>query len=101
MGQFAVHRHRLLPDGPLLLDIQSDLIRSLSTRVVIPLYPREDSDTPIDSLTPTVTIGGTQYLMEVPALAGVPTTTLGESVADLRHARDDILAALDLLITGM
>lgn len=101
MGQFVVHRHRLQPDGPLLLNIQSDLVRNLSTRVVVPLYRHDERDLPIDSLTPTVTINGTRYLMEVPELAGVPLTALGEQVADLSDNRDVVLAALDLLITGI
>ena len=101
MAQFAVHRHRLRPDGPLLLNIQSDFITDLSTRVVVPLYPHDESDPPIESLTPEVTIDGKRYLIEVPEIAGVPMSVLGAQVADLSDKRDEVLAAIDLLITGI
>jgi toxin CcdB len=36
-----------------------------------------------------------------PLLAGVSLKSLGEQVADLSPRRDEIIAALDLLITGI
>lgn len=101
MGQFTVHQHRLQPDGPLLLNIQSDFLSGLSTRVVIPLNRRSADDQPINTLTPPVTIDGTRYLMDVPQLAGVPIGVLGEPVGDLSGMRDEVLAAIDMLITGI
>jgi len=39
--------------------------------------------------------------MLTPQLAGIPVRRLGTQVADLAQYRDEIVAALDLLITGI
>jgi toxin CcdB len=101
MTQFLVHRHKTRVDGPLLLDIQSSLVEALTTRVVIPLYPMTRGQRNITQLTPTVMVQGRRHLAAVPELAGVPASMLGEPVADLSRERATILAAIDLLITGI
>ncbi len=104
MPQFAVHRNpnRLTRTAiPLLLDIQSDLLETLGTRVVIPLYTAEAmQDGVIGTLTPRIEVDGMSYIAVTPELAGIPRNSLGEQVSDLSHRRNDIIAALDLLLTG-
>jgi toxin CcdB len=46
-------------------------------------------------------IEGLRYVAVAQELAGIPGTALGGAVADLSFRRDDIVAALDLLITGI
>lgn len=104
MSQFSVHRN-LNPDSsanvPLLLNVQSDLIESLATCVVVPLFPVSAlQDKTIRTLTPVLEIGGSSYLAMTPQLAGVSRNLLGDVVADLSGKRAEIMAALDLLITG-
>lgn len=105
MPQFAVHRNANSATKsavPYLLDVQSDLIESLSTRVVVPLYPAAAmKGKTLRTLTPSFEIDGKQYVMVTPQLAGIPKKLLGAKVADLSTRRDEILAALDLLITGI
>lgn len=55
----------------------------------------------IKTLTPLLEIDGRQYAMLTPQLAGIPKKQMGAKVADLAHRRNDIIAALDLLITGI
>ncbi|HEX5313508.1 MAG TPA: CcdB family protein [Gammaproteobacteria bacterium] len=55
----------------------------------------------IKVLTPVFAIAGKQYVMLTPQLAGVPRRALGEQVGNLTSSRDRIIAALDLLITGI
>lgn len=105
MPQFAVHGN---PNGatrstiPLLLDVQSDLLKTLNTRVVIPLYkPAAVQDGIIETLTPSVEVDGDTYIAVTPELAGISKKSLGAQIADLSHCRYDIVAALDLLITGI
>ena len=50
---------------------------------------------------PVVEIDGKQYAMLTPQLAGVSNKQIGVKVADLTQSRDEITAALDLLITGI
>lgn len=105
MPQFAVHRNPN-PAGkataPYLLDIQSDLIAELGTRVVVPLYTAASMKGKIlKTLTPAFEVEGKQYVMMTPQLAGIAKKQLGAKVADLSLRRDEIIAALDLLITGI
>jgi len=105
MPQFAVHKntHPATKSAvPLLLDVQSDLIAELGTRVVVPLYTAAAmKGKTLKTLTPTFTIAGKQYVMVTPQLAGIARKQLGTPVADLSAHRDEIIAALDLLITGI
>jgi toxin CcdB len=50
---------------------------------------------------PVFDIDGEPYAMLTPQLAGVSKKQLGSKVADLAGRRDEIMAALDLLITGI
>jgi toxin CcdB len=105
MPQFAVYRNPN-PDTrsayPLLLDVQSDLIESLATRVVVPLSPAAAmKGRRLGTLTPALDIGGRQYVMLTPQLAGVAVKSLGPRVGDCAARRQEILAALDLLLTGI
>lgn len=104
MPQFAVHRN---PNAatrtaiPLLLDVQSDLLETLGTRVVIPLYtPAAVQDGVIGTLTPRLEVDGASYVAVTSELAGIPRKSLGVQVGNLSNHRYDIVAALDLLLTG-
>ena len=105
MPQFAVYRNRNAATRarfPLLLDVQSDLLEPLSTRVVIPLSPLSSArDVTMKHLAPILTIDGRQYVLLTPQLAGISTRELGPPIANLSAERASILAALDLLITGI
>ena len=105
MAQSTAHRN-INPASkaavPLLLNVQSDLIEDLGTRIVVPLYPAAAmKGKAIRTLTPTFEIDGKQYVMMTPQLAGIPRKLLGAPVADLSAKRADIISALDLLITGI
>ena len=106
MRQFVVYRNRNAATKarfPLLLDVQSDLLSDLGTRVVIPLTPATAAShrTAMQTLTPILVVDGKEYLLVAPQLAGIATRELGPPVADLSDQRPTILAALDLLITGI
>lgn len=105
MTQFAVHKN-INPGTkstvPYLLNVQSDLIEDLATRVVVPLYSAAAMKGKVlKTLTPVFDIEGKQYVMVTPQLAGVPKKMLGEKAADLSSKRDEIVSALDLLIAGI
>lgn len=55
----------------------------------------------MDSLTPALRVGGRSYLLMTPLLAGIAERELGPVEANLRAERQTIIAALDLLITGI
>ncbi|SHL24930.1 CcdB family protein [Phytopseudomonas punonensis] len=105
MAQFAVYRNlnsATRAAVPLLLDVQSDLLAELGTRVVVPLYAASAMQGKVlRTLTPQFEIGGEPYVMMTPQMAGIAKKQLGAMVADLTAQRDAIIAALDLLITGI
>jgi len=105
MPQFTVYRNPN-PDTkatyPLLVDVQSDLIADLATRMVVPLSPASAMKGKlIKTLTPLFEIDGKQYAMLTPQMAGISRKQLGAKAGDLAAHRDEIIAALDLLITGI
>lgn len=105
MPQLILYRNKNLKtkkDIPLLLDVQSRLLSDLTTRVVIPLVHKKSSGLKaFTKLTPIFRIEREDFILLTPQLAGVPVKMLGESVGDLTKHRSEIIAALDLLITGI
>lgn len=102
MAQFDVHPyHKPGSQVVFLVDVQSDLLQTLSTRVVIPLYPAS-LDTPlIRILNPTVELSGGTFFLSTTEMAAVRHSELKPVVGSLRAMRHEILAAMDLLFTGI
>jgi toxin CcdB len=87
---------------PYLLDVQSDLLNGLDSRMVIPLrslkhFPKVKLST---RLTPIFTIEGQEYLLETPKMAAVPQRVLKSPLTSLVQSQDQITAALDFLFQG-
>ncbi|NQD79356.1 CcdB family protein [Pseudomonas sp. CrR14] len=105
MAQFAVYKNINPATNvavPLLLNVQSDLLAELGTRLVVPLYAAGTMQGEIlKTLTPQFDIEGETYVMMTPQMAGIAKKQLGAKVTDLAVQRDAIIAALDLLITGI
>lgn len=85
---------------PYLLDVQSNLIDIVSTRVVAPLANVASIGAAADRLNPPFEVRGIQVVMVTEQIAGVPKTILGAVIGNLANERAAILAALDLLFTG-
>lgn len=101
MARFDVYRFASKA-APLVVDVQSELLNDLASRLVIPLCPLEQARAEaIDRLMPTVTVNGADYVLMTTDLAAIPRARLGERVANLDTAyRDAITNALDFLFTG-
>jgi toxin CcdB len=105
MSQFAIYKNRNPASGsrfPLLLDIQSDLLEPLATRVVVPLTPASSGRArAMRTLTPILKFEGKDYLMLTPQVSGIPARELGPVAGDLASERDTIVAAVDFLRAGI
>lgn len=105
MGQFSVHANKNTASKasyPFLLDVQSQLLDSLETRMVVPLAPAGDyKGKAMTVLTPSFEIDQGLYVMLTPQMAGIVRKEMGVEVADLSHHRQDIISAIDFLITGI
>ena len=86
---------------PYLLDVQADLLDKLATRVVVPLVDADEMAAAARHLNPQFKVKGASVIMSTAELAGVSVRSLGEKVASLKSRRDEIIAALDLLFTGI
>jgi toxin CcdB len=104
MAQFDVY---LNPNAatrkaiPYLLDVQADLLDTLATRVVAPLVLAEEMGLAAKHLNPQFKVKGTAVVMSTAELAGVSNRSLGDKVVSLKNKRDEIIAALDLIFTGI
>ena len=85
---------------PYLLDVQADFLSNLTTRVVIPLYSVSAMGKAAKYLNPKFSIKQTFVMMSTAELAGVTQNSLGNKVCSLKEHRNEIIAALDFLITG-
>jgi toxin CcdB len=102
--QFTVYRNkspRTKSTFPFLVDVQSDLLEQLQTRVVIPLTRTAGlAKKPLSQLMPSLTFDGESYVLMTPQLAGVARTELGTPAGSLAGERQAIVAAMDFLLTG-
>jgi toxin CcdB len=105
MGQFSVFKNknpRSKTAFPFLVDVQSNLLAELQTRVVIPLAKSPElAKKPISTLSPLVEVQGQKYVLLTPQLAGISRSDLGAEVTNIAEHRDAVIAALDCLITGI
>ena len=104
MAQFDVYRNANPASSrviPYLLEVQSDLLDVLATRVVAPLVLATEMGKTARTLNPQFEIEGASVVMSASEIAGVPRRVLGEKVASLQHCSEEIIAALDLLFTGI
>ncbi len=104
MAQFSVYRNRdprTRANFPLLVDVQSDLLEPLNTRVVIPLTKAPAlTRKRVSHLTPEIPFAGDKYVLMTPQLAGINRAGLGPLAGSLAEERQIILSALDFLLRG-
>lgn len=104
MAQFDVYRNPNPQTNrtiPYLLDVQTDFLDSLATRVVVPLISASEIGQAARHLNPLLEVEGTKVVMSTAELAGVSKRMLTERICSLRDRRDEIIAALDFLFTGL
>lgn len=83
-----------------LLQVQSDFLDALETRVVVPLLPPVAVPRPMRDLHPSFEIGGETFLLATQLLGAIPRRELGRPAGSLADHRDEITRALDTLLTG-
>ncbi len=100
MAQFDVYENineRTKDQIPFLLDIQNEILKNLSTRVVIPLVLNTKA---INILNPKYTINGIEVVLSTSELASISIENLGEKVCNLEESREEIILAIDFLVVG-
>ena len=98
MARFDVYR--LTSDAVLVVDLQSDLIDNLDTRVVAPLLPLEEFFKAISRLNLKFELDGTSYVLVTHMLGTISLSDVRETVSRLADRDHDIIAATDFLFQG-
>ena len=101
MAQFDIYEN-LNPNTneeiPFLLDIQNDILKNLSTRVVVPLILNMK---PAKILNPQFEINDLTVTMSTAELAGIPIDSLGSIICSVEDKKYEIISAVDFMITGL
>jgi toxin CcdB len=84
-----------------LIDVQADLLGNLSTRLVVPMMSVSDSPPVLNRLNPIFDIQSELYVMVTQFLAAVPASILKTPVTSLVQSDAEIMAALDMALTGV
>jgi toxin CcdB len=98
MAQFDVFRFPGTTD--LLLDVQSNRLDHVSTRIVVPLVIQTPFLKPAQRLNPVFSIEGAAYVMMTHYMTPVPAKDLRHKLATLEHEQYTIKSALDMLFYG-
>lgn len=105
MSQFALYENKDKASSraqPYFVNVQSDLLFNLDTRIVIPLTSIELLDKAAPThLCPIIHLEEGDFVILTQQLTSVPCKILKEEVNDLTAFRTEIITALDFLFTGI
>jgi len=105
MEQFTLYRNENKNSKkayPYFVDVQSDLLEELNSRIVIPLSSQKIlNNINAKKLCPIIRIDDDSFVLLTHQMTSVPRTTLKKKVSTLEQYRYDILRAIDLLLTGI
>lgn len=83
-----------------LLDVQTDHLEGLETRVVVPILPIDGAPRAARVLNPVIEIDGLTYVMATQYVSAVRGKELRSPIANLAARSDEITRALDMLFSG-
>jgi len=83
-----------------LLDVQTDLLSDLNTRVVVPLLPTSIAPKPATRLNPIFEVDDAPVVIVTQFMAAVPTGMLFASIGKLDAEFEKVTAAIDMLMHG-
>ena len=102
MSQFDVYRLSSRRGGSqYVVDLQADILDELATRLVAPLRPLKSREDLVPRLTPVVEVQGETYFIVLSEIAAIRLKELGRPIDNLDTHRDEIIAAIDILFTGI
>ena len=87
-------------ERPFLVAVQHNRLSELSTRVLVPLVATGKLGLK-SRLNPEIVLEGRTYFIDPTNMVTLPLRLLGKPVANIESSRDRIIAALDLVFTGI
>ncbi len=103
MARFDVYANPDKQEGrliPFYLDVQSDYVKGLQTRVVVPLWKSELFTECSENLNPKFEIAGQGVVMDTPAMGAVPANAFQKPIASLISEQLTVQDALDTLFVS-
>lgn len=98
MAQFDVFRFPETTE--LLLDVQSNRLDDILTRVIVPLVIKTPFLKPVPRLNPIFVIERDTYVMMPHYMTSIPRRDLHSVLTNLEHEQYRIKSALDMLFYG-
>ena len=86
---------------PYLVDVQSNLADEFSTRFVVPLMPAGPEVAVLQRANLLIELDGVDYLFVANQLANISASRLGKPVGNIARWRDEMIAAIDFMVTGI
>jgi len=86
--------------GGLVVDVQTDLLYGLMTRLVAPLVPMSGGPLPAGRPNPILEVHGEIYALHPQLMAAVPDRLLSKPIDNLKRHHDRIASALDMIFLG-
>lgn len=103
MAQFDIYRNhgRGREHYPYFMALQHGLFDALNTRLVVPLT-HSAGQIPVKGIHPRLSIEGREYLLLMDLITSIDGQRLARTpVTSAQPLRSEIVAALDLLVTGI
>lgn len=104
MAQYDVYpnpSHSAKQGIPLVVVVQSDLLESLATRLVIPLATTEFAGPTPEKLCPLITVQGQRLRALAHFAAPLPTRQLKKQMENIAMQSSTLVAALDMVLSGV
>ena len=104
MSQYCIHKN--VNDNskkiyPYLLDVQSPLLDTLETRLVIPIAKKSSFYKSIlKNINPIIEINNIEYVVVTQQMAAIHSKSIGSIIESVLIDRNEILSAIDFIITG-
>ena len=105
MKQFPVYKNksRNKQAYPYFIDIQAEMLAHLNTRLVMPLTPKDNSNSQVKTLTPVININQVDYVVLTTMITTTDAKNLNSDnvVMDASYLRDQLVSAIDMMILGI
>lgn len=103
MSHYCIYKNYSLTKNnyPFLLNIQSDLLSHIDTRLVIPLAPIGNFNNQlIKNVNMIIRIQSEDYIVLTQQMAAIPIGMIGDEIMVCEEQRHEILRCIDFLVTG-
>lgn len=87
--------------APYIVDLQSEHLDHLATRLCAPAKPARLSVKPIAGLMPEIEVDGQAFHVYMQEIAAIPAVVLGARAASASQYRLLFITAVDLIVSGI